>query len=162
MRRPDRWLTFLQVLMWIGLVQGVVFGLVAVGFSLNTLLFVERSTQTEGTVIGLDQHPDDNGSVSFSPVFEFVTDRGQIVTLHSNVSSNPSGFEIGDKVPVRYVKSNPSSARISTFFQTWAFEIIFAIFGAAMSLVGLFFRWRVAKRKAKKFRLKQIHSLDEI
>ncbi len=80
MRKPDRWLTFLQVLKWIGFSQGVVFGMVAFGFGVNTVIFIGRSTTTMGTVVALEQHQDDDGAVSFP--CRVVRDVACVVTLH--------------------------------------------------------------------------------
>jgi hypothetical protein len=162
MKRPDRWLTFLQVLQWIGLIQGAVFGLVSVGFFLHTAVFVARSSTTTGTVIALEQHEDDASGRTFSPVFTYVAPDGSTQTGHSISSSNPPGFDVGEKVPVRYETRNPSNARIATYWQTWALETGFAIASFVMGLVGLFFRWKVMQRKARKPKLQQIRSLDQI
>jgi ABC-type antimicrobial peptide transport system permease subunit len=161
-RKTDRWLTFLQVLQWIGLIQGVVFGLVAIGSFLNTAVFVARSSTTTGTVISFEQHQDDVSGQTFSPIFTYVAPDGSAQTGHSNSSSNPPGFEIGEKVPVRYETRNPSNARIATYWQTWALATAFAIASAVTWLVGLFFRWKVIRRKTRKPKLQQIQSQDQI
>jgi Protein of unknown function (DUF3592) len=161
-RKPDRWLAFLQVLKWIGFVQGAVFAIVAVGFACNTVVFISRSAGTTGTVTALDQHQDDEGSISFSPEFSFVAGDGSPRIAHSNSSSNPPGFEVGERVPVRYEKNDPSDARIATFWQTWPFAAGSAIASFVTWLVGLFFRWKVIRRKTRKPKLQQIQSLDQI
>ena len=154
-------LTFLRILKWIGFVQSVIFGLVAIGFAINTLIFVERSSSTTATVVDLDRHQDEDG-ISFSPIFSFAAPDGGVQIVHSNSSSNPPGFEIGEKVPVRYETRNPSNARIATFWQTWPFAAGFGIASCVMGLVGLFFRWIVFKRETIKPELRQIRSLGEI
>jgi len=161
-KRPDRWLTFLQLLQWIGLIQGVGFGLVSVGFFLHTAVFVARSSITTGTVIAFEQHEDDASGRTFSPVFTYAAPDGSAQTEHSNSGSNPPGFEVGEKVPVRYETLNPSKARIATFWQIWPFAAAFGIASCVMWLVGLFFRWRVFKRRTRQPTLRRIHSLDEI
>ncbi len=162
MKKTDRWLTLLQVLKWVGLIQSTVFGIVAVGFAVNTVVFISSSARTTGTVTAMEQHQDGDGAISFSPEFKFVAGDGSTQLVHSNSSSNPPGFEVGESVPVRYVKSNPSSARIATFGQTWPFAAAFALVSFAMGLFGLFFRWRVIKRKTRKPRLQRIRSLDQL
>jgi hypothetical protein len=161
-RRTDRWLTFLQVLQWIGMIQGVVFGLVSVGFFLQTSTFVARSSTTTGTVIAFEQHEDDASGQTFSPIFSYVAADGSAQTGHSNSSSNPPGFGVGEKVPVRYETRNPSNARIATYWQTWALTTAFGIASAVTWLIGLFFRWKVIRRKARKPKLQRIQSLDQI
>jgi hypothetical protein len=113
-------------------------------------------------VTGLTRFQDDEGSVSFSPEFTFVAGDGSTRTVRSYSSSNPAGFELGESVSVRYEKNDPSNARIATFWQTWPFAAAFAIASFVTWLVGLFFRWRVIKRKTRKPKLQQIQSLDQI
>ena len=162
MKETDRWLTFLQMLQWIGLILGVVFGLVSVGSLLHTSAFIARSSTTTGTVIAFEQHQDDVSGQTFSPIFSYVARDGSAHTGHSNSSSNPPGFEVGEKVPVRYETRNPSNARIATYWQTWALATAFAIASSVTWLVGLFFRWKVIKRRTRKPKLQRIQSLDQI
>lgn len=161
MRGRSGWLTFLRILKWIGFVQSVIFGLVASGFAINTLIFIERSSRTTATVVELERHQDEDG-VSFSPLFSFAAPDGSVQIVHSNSSSNPPGFEIGEKVPVRYETRNPSNARIATFWQTWPFAAGFGIASCVTWLVGLFFSWIVSKRESRKPKLRQIRSIAEV
>ena len=161
MKRRDRWLTFLQVLKWIGFAQGAIFGLISAGFVINTLMFLERSSRTTGTVVALERHQDDDGT-SFSPVFSYTAKDGGAQTAHSDSSSNPPGFEVGETVPVRYETLSPSKARIATFWQTWPFAAAFGIASCVTTLLGIFFRWRVFKRQTRQPKLRRPRSLDEI
>jgi len=117
-KRPDQWLAVLQILQWIGLGSGVAFALVSLGFFVNTVIFVERSSVTTGVVVSLEDHQDDDGSVTYSPVFSFVAANGSKQTVQSYSSSNPPGYSVGEQVPVRYETRNPAHARIATYWQT--------------------------------------------
>jgi hypothetical protein len=161
-KRTDQWLAVLQILQWIGLGSGVAFALVSLGFFVNTVIFVERSSVTTGVVVSLEDHQDDDGSVTYSPVFSFVAANGSKQTIHSYSSSNPPGYSVGEQVPVRYETRDPAHARIATYWQTWEMETSFIIASCATSLLGMFFRWRVSKRKNRKPRYQQIQSLDQI
>lgn len=161
MKRTDHWLLFLQILKWLFLVDAAIFALISIGFAVNTAIFLNHSVRTTGTVTALEEHEDDEGSVSYSPTFTF-TANGKAQTVRSNVSTNPPGFAPGETVPVRYRKSEPSDARVDTLWQIWGLEAISSIGSVVMSLVGLFFRWRVVKRKTRKPRLARIQSLNEI
>ena len=161
MKGQSGWLTFLRIVKWVGFAQSAIFGLVAIGFAINTLIFIERSSSTTATVVDLDRHEDED-SVSFSSVFSFAASDGSVQIIHSSASSNPPGFEIGEKVPVRYVARNPSNALIATFWQTWPFAAGFGIASCVTGLVGLFLRWLVFKRETRKPKLRQISSVDEI
>jgi hypothetical protein len=130
-------------------------------FSANTVVFLEHSVRTTGTVIALEEHPDDEGAVSYSPTIRFIAN-GSAHTVHSKVSSNPPGFDVGEPVSVRYRKGNPADARVVSVGQTWGFEVGFGIASIVTCLVGLFFHWRVIKRKTRKPKLTRIRSLEEI
>ncbi len=149
MSRRDNWLVVLKLLMWIGLVQGIVWTLLTLGFAAHTLIFIERSVTATGTIVELREKQDDEGSVTYAPAFTFSLKDGNQQTVVSNVGSNPSPFEVGEKVPVRYEPDDPSDAAINSFGQTWGFSIGFGIAAIVMTLFGLFFRWRVKKREAR-------------
>lgn len=161
MKGQSGWLTFLRIVKWVGFAQSAIFGLVAIGFAVKTLIFIERSSSTTATVVELDRHENED-NVSFSPVFSFSTSDGVVQAVHSDSSSNPPGFEVGQKVLVRYETRNPSNARIATFWQTWPFSAAFGIASCVTGLVGLFFRWLVFKREMRKPALRQISSVDQI
>ena len=160
MKKQGLWLTILKIGMWVGIAQGVIFSLVAVGSAIYTTVFLARSTRAQGTVSALARSEDDDGSITFQPVFTFVTRDGKSQTIRSNAGSNPPGFEVGQTVPLRYETSDPSVARIDTFWQMWPFPVAFAIGGCVMGIVGWFFRWRVHKRLNAPPKLKKIKSLD--
>jgi len=158
----DWWLLFLKLLMWVGLAQGVVWTLLSLGCFIHTTIFTAKSVKTTGTVVELHKNIDDDGALTYSPVFQFTTKDGATQTVTSNSGSNPPGFEIGTQVPIRYEPSDPSAAAINTFWQTWPFAAGFGIAAVVMTLFGLFFRWRVKKRIARPLKLKTIQSLDQI
>ena len=160
--KRDWVLTILQVLKWTLFADGLVFCLIAIGAAINTELFIHKSVMTTGTVTELEQHQDEDGSVAFSPVFTFATSTGHAVIVHSNSSSNPPGFDVGEKVSLRYVPSDPENARIATFWQTWPLAAGFGIGSVVSAAVGWFFAGRVNKRKARGPKLRKISSLNEI
>jgi hypothetical protein len=113
---------------------GVIMGVASLGCGLWTLgsrlRMWERAT---GTVIGID--PDD--VISRTPVVTFVTPLGRPVRF---VVGNDMGFSrvrIGGMVPVRYRASDPSKARIATFYMSFLLPAFYAV-GGAFILAVLF------------------------
>jgi hypothetical protein len=162
MKKQGVWLTILKIGMWLCLADAVLFLLVAVGFALNTTIFLTRSIRAEGKITALLEVEDDDGGITYRPVFTFGTSNGTSQTIRSDAGSNPPGFELGQTVPIRYETADPSVARIDTFWQIWPFPVAFAIGGCVMGLVGWFFRWRVHKRLNAPPKLKKIQSLDVV
>jgi hypothetical protein len=162
MKKQGLWLTILKIGVWACLANAVTFLLVAAGSALNTTIFLARSVRTDGTITAFAQSVDDDGSVSYFPVFTFVTRDGKGQTVQSHTGSGTLGFEVGDRVPVRYELVDPSTARIDTFWQTWPLAMLFAIGACLMGLSGWFLRWRIHKKLTKPPKLKRIPSLDVV
>jgi len=107
----------------IGVIWGVSFlchGLWTLG---SRLRMWERAT---GTVIGID--PDD--FISKTPVVTFVTPLGRPIQF---VGGNDMGFSrvrIGGTVNVRYRASDPTKARIATFYMSFLLPGFYAVTGA--------------------------------
>src|ERR1700761_584585 len=50
MKKQGFWLTILRIGMWVGLANGVIFSLVAVGSAAHTVFFLAGSIRAQGTV----------------------------------------------------------------------------------------------------------------
>jgi hypothetical protein len=116
------------------LVVGPSFLVIALGFALNTSMFLHSSVSATGTVVSLAPKRADN-VVSFAPVFTF-TAAGRSYTMTADVASNPPGFHVGQSVPVLYQTANPGHAKIASFGQLWFMVLIFGVVGAFMTAVG--------------------------
>ena len=162
MPRRDNWLIVLKALMWLGFIQGIIWTLLALGFATHTLIFIGRSVTTTSTVVELRENHDDDVGMTYAPVFTFVLKNGSAQTVASNAGTAPPAFEVGDKVLVRYEPNDPSNAAIEGLWQTWGFSVGFGIAVVVMTLLGLFFRWRVARREARPRKLQKIQSLEQI
>jgi len=98
---------------------------------------------TEGVVIGMDESTTD-GNTTYSPVIEFQVD-GQSYTFENNISSNPPQYKLGERVAVRYDKSDPSTAQIDKWTERWLMPVILipVMCFAGLLVNGLaFFSWR--------------------
>lgn len=160
MKKQGVWLTILKIGMWLFLADAVIFSLVAAGFALKRTVFLAGSTRAEGKITSLNEVEDDDGGLTYRPVFTFVARDGTSETIQSNAGSSPAGYEVGQTVPIRYETSDPSVARIDAFWQMWPFPVAFAIAGCVTGLLGWFFRWRVQKRLNAPPKVTKIKSLD--
>src|SRR5262245_58542326 len=116
---------------WLALAFGL-FGAVTLGLGLFSFFRDRRllphfSEVGEGIVSGFTE-PDEEGFVR--PCVEFVHSKGT-VTITGNVGSNPPGYKIGQKVPVRYPPGKPRLAILADFRQLYLFEVASIGFGVA-------------------------------
>jgi hypothetical protein len=117
---------------------------VALGFGVNTALFVSHSVVATGTVTALLEHNGDNGT-TFAPQYTFTAQDGRTYDGLSNSSSNPPAYSVGQTIRVRYNPSHPGSNRIDSFGGLWGFPAIFAL--VAVAFAALAFAARAAKRR---------------
>ena len=139
----SRWKRTLRVSL---LAAGPCLMLAAAGFVVSTELFLHNSIRTTGIVVSLREVQDEeNHSVNYAPVFQFVAEDGQSYTISSDTSSNPSEFAVRQKVPVLYEPKYPMGAKIDSFLQLWLFPLIFGIIGLIAFAIG--YVWtRLSKR----------------
>ncbi len=140
-RRPLRWLVWF-VSRWF-LIGGLGALLVSAGFAIRTSIFLKRSVSATGTVLRLKQKMNQqDGSINYLAVFVFVAADGHTYAVDSRVATNPPEFKVGQQVQVRYVPSNPSGARIWSFWQLWFVTFVCAVLGLFFALSGLLLvRW---------------------
>jgi hypothetical protein len=132
---------------WVFIIQCVAWITLSLGFIIHSAIFEHRSVVTSGTITELVPTRVDDGYVTLCPQFRFSTDDGTRYLHTSNSCSDPSGFEVGQAIPVRYLRGDPDSARIDTFWQTWALSAGFGIAAVVTGGVGLFGLTYVRKRR---------------
>jgi len=119
---------------------------------LSTLLayqqigFINESDSTVGYVTSFefrhsrDRHP--HHSLIYYPIVTFTDKKDQKRIFTSSFGSNPSFYDIGQQVKVRY---NDKEAKISDFMALW-FDIVFIAFmGTIFSVVGFYLPYFFAK-----------------
>ena len=160
----------------ISLILGLALGLAGVvllffGFKLlfSTRSFIKTATETNGEVIRVDlsssTDTDSSGnrstSTNYRPVVNFTTSDGQDITFASSVASNPSPYEVGDKVTVLYNPLRPHDAKIKSFVQLWIGTLIVGGLGILFTLIGLLISFFVMKSfRLKKWLLQNGQALD--
>ena len=118
--RPKQWLRRLP---WffcrVWLICGLATLVVGFGFATYTSIWLCRSVSGKGIVIDLIPQNDDNGNINYSARFRFKADDGKVYIATAGVATNPPSFEVGEDVRVKYLPTNPSSAKLSYFWQLW-------------------------------------------
>jgi len=101
--------------------------------------------ETQGTVIGLET----NGGDAQYPVVTFKTMAGDIVNFQSKLGTDPSPYDIKDKVTLRYMAQDPAgTAEIAGTVQSFVMLGILLIGGTIILLAGLaaFYNYRRDQR----------------
>jgi len=101
----------------------------------STSSFIERATETKGTVIDLVASRSSD-STSYYPVVVFEDASGRQIKFQSGSGSNPPSFNRGERVSVLYEPAAPESARINSFFSLWGVAVIVGGMGLVFGLVG--------------------------
>lgn len=117
---------------------------------INTSKFIERASETVGTVIDLERSRSSD-STTFYPVVVFEDANGREVEFRSRSGSNPPAFSRGETVSVLYESTTPESARINTFFSLWGLPIILCGLGLVFGAIGagmLVYSWMKARSTA--------------
>jgi hypothetical protein len=120
-----------QRLCRLGLIVGPIFVLIGIGEAVYTGYFITRSVKTDGVVLSLYAIRDkDSGSITYTPVFQFVArDQRSYTVSSSNISTNPPEFHVDEHVQVIYLAKNPIDARISSYGQLWGASVVWACVG---------------------------------
>ena len=116
----------------------------------NVDRFLNEAEQTMGTVVALsEKHDTERNSITYAPVFTFKIEYGRTQSVTSNVATNPPSFAVGDQVRILYRRSDPSGARIDSFWQLWFWPVFLSGFGLIDGLVGAIFL-SLVRRKLRK------------
>ena len=137
----------LTILKWLFAVLGAGMLIGAAVSLLHTRSFLVQAARTQGTVVALQpRHSRNTGtngsktsdtgdSVTFAPLVRFRY-AGQVIDFTVSASSKAPGYRVGATVPVLFLKSNPSSARIDSFFAVWGATVVLSLSGTVFFLIG--------------------------
>lgn len=135
--KPKRWL---RRALWFFCRAWLVCGLttlaVGFGFAAYTSMWLFRSVPGQGTVIDLTPQRDDDGTINYSARFRFKAHDGKEYIANAGVATNPPSFEIGEDVRVRYLPTDPMSAKLSYFWQLWFEPVLCVSLGVAFTTAG--------------------------
>ncbi len=121
----------------------------------ETKSFIGEAQTAPGVVIELVSSRN-NDSITYQPVVEFTTEKGQKIEFTSSVGSNPPSHSEGDQIEVLYHENTPQKAKINSFFSLWFGPILLLIFGSIFSIVGfgLLLYPRLKSKKIEKLKQK--------
>lgn len=114
-------------------------------FVKDTLDFLDSSTQTRATVIGLaaTRNQAAGKSASYRPVYSFKVG-GKTITAESDGPYSSPAPSIGDEHDVRYKTADPQDVRKDSLFGLWLAPIILVPIGIPFFLIGL---WAMARSR---------------
>ncbi|MBL4806605.1 MAG: DUF3592 domain-containing protein [Rhodobacteraceae bacterium] len=134
-----------KIISWVFGGIGLIFFLVGGGLTYTTYGFMENSQPTTGQVISVDTNYSDDG-VSYRPTFSFVDVNGNRQQGATFLSSSSYNFAVGSKVDILYDQRDPSSVRLTGWFDTWGFGLIFMVIGGIPMLIAFFIRKRAGTK----------------
>jgi hypothetical protein len=156
-------LTGPKIRLWLGYtfaLTGAAFVLAALAFGAYETIFLANSSEAQGVVVSNVSRmytPDlSTGGAAqnvYCPQFEYQSGDGKLHTVTSSSCSAPPSFTVGQKVPVKYQRSDPQGGQIDSFGEKWGLILCFGIIGAILLPPGVVL--------LRRLRL-QGHSLDPL
>lgn len=135
------------VLTAIFLGMGAMLALVGSVLMMSAMVSHARSDATTGIVVafsGVTPPPSQKGpppQPSVAPVVVFTGADGSERRFTARWHSSEPAHALGDRVPVRYLRSDPASAWIDSFAESWLLPLIFSGLGGAFLMIG----WLVSR-----------------
>ena len=117
-----------------------IFLLTAVGSTAYSTYFLASSIQTSAVVTEIVERKDGEGRLSRTPVYTYKDATGEKFTDRSSTGDGRE-FEVGDTIPIRYLKTSPHQSRIDYFSHHWFLPIFMLIFSLLLSGLGFGMRW---------------------
>lgn len=114
--------------------------LVAVGTSIYTLYLLSSSHTAEAKITDIVERKDDEGHTSYSTVYSYALPDGESFTDRSSMSDGRV-YQVGDTVPIRYLKSSPHQSRIDYFSHHWFLPIFMIVLSLGLAAVAVGLRW---------------------
>jgi hypothetical protein len=131
-QRPNR-----KVIGGFLIASGFICFVIAFVSSLYFWHFVRTAAHADGKIIRMLEQRDKDDDTVYYPVFSFHDAQGGEHTVHSSSGSFPPAYEVGDTVPVLYSSSDPTDAKIDSFFSVWGISLITGIIAGIDLPAGL-------------------------
>lgn len=117
-----------------------IFLLGAVGSSVYSIYFLSSTVQTNAVLTEIVERKNDEGNVSRSLVYAYKDASSQQFTGRSSLGDGRN-YDVGDAIPIRYLKSSPHQSRIDYFAHHWLLPILMATFSLLLGGLGYGLRW---------------------
>jgi hypothetical protein len=114
-----------------------IFLLAAVG---SSIYFLTSSIQTKAVITEIVERKDDDGHVSRNPVYSYKDASGQDFTDRSSTGDGRN-FDVGDTIPICYLKTSPHQSRIDYFTHHWMMPLFMAAFSILLGVLSFGLRW---------------------
>lgn len=95
-----------------------------------------RAVRAEGTIVGFEEESPTGqraGHPLFAPLVTFATASGEPIEFKSSRSERPNPYTVGQRVAVRYLPEDPSSADLESVSSGWMTLILMLV----MTVVAL-------------------------
>jgi hypothetical protein len=143
LKTPGWMKPFLWFFCRLWLVCGLTTLVAGLGFLTYTSVWLLRSVPGQGTVIDLVPNVpgqgtviDDGDGIPYSARFKFKAHDGKVYIATAGVATSPPSFEIGEDVRLRYLPTDPASAKLSYFWQLWFEPMLCAGLGGLFTGAG--------------------------
>jgi hypothetical protein len=104
--------------------------------------------KTIGTVVKMREvPPTDNSGETYAPVIEYTDAGGRKFVYESKNSSDPPAYVVGEKVNIRYDKSDPEDVFIDTFWGKWSGTLTIFVFPLVIFPLGMWMLFSAFSRK---------------
>ena len=117
-----------------------VFFLAAMGTSIHSTYFLSNSVTTEAIVTELVESRSAEGNISHRSVYAYSTPDGRNFT-DSSATNGGRNYQVGETIPVRYLKGAPNRSRIDGFSHHWLLPILMAAFSIVLCGAAVGLRW---------------------
>ena len=117
-------------------------------FGYRSYIFTQNAIYTTATIVDfVEREDEEDGTISYAPVFIFKDMQGNSYKVVSNTSSNPPVGEVGDEIEILYDPRDPQNAEQNSFFSIWGLSAI--LIGIALSILLIFESLNIAIKKGK-------------
>jgi len=137
-----------NVFKWVG----VIFGIVGLGLLVGAALavmssnrFLSESVRTTGNVVDFIESYDDEGTLMYTPVFEYIDQQGATYTARANYSSSNKSYMKGEAVELLYLPSDPEDVRTPSWFSLWGLALILGAMGIFFVGFAALFLWVISR-----------------
>lgn len=129
-----------RILGYVVMALGVLLMLALGRYQIRLALFGVRA---EGIVLAVEPH-----RKSVRPVVRFVSASEQEVVFHGADISDRTYYTPGQRVPIRYLRSNPAFAEVDSWLSLWRPLLIGALFDGSVFVGGAFIVYRHRRVRA--------------
>ena len=140
-------------------------GLLMIGGALfvcnSVRTFDANATKTTGTVLELVASTSKNSqgsSTTYAPLVSYTDNSGGTHQYKPNYSSNPPGYEVGEKVDVFYDPKNPDDVKLGGLGEYTGAFVLGGI-GLVFALIGLIAVLVILRKRARTAQLKETGEL---